>query len=266
MQSLQRIQTQFQEYVLGANAETPAIAASVADQFGLAAERRLAIYYDAYRLRLAEALSEAFDKTHAYVGDDTFAELCAGYIDKHPSQFPNLRWFGGEFAALVAGRLPEHPVVAELAAFEWALGLAFDAADAPVLLPEHLQQIAAEEWETIGFAMQPSLQFLPMHTNAAAIWLALEKNEVPPAVATSELPCTWTIWRKELQPHFRSLDAFEALALQGTAQGKSFSAVCETASETADSDITPQIAGWLQGWLGEAMLASVRRDIQQAAP
>ena len=260
---LQTIQTDFQDYVLGRNKQKPAIASMIADGFGLPAEDRLAIYYDAYRIRLAEALSEAFGKTHAYVGDETFADLCSTYIDKHPSRYRNLRWFGDAFPALVAAALPDYPVVAELAGFEWALGLAFDAADAPVLMPEDIQQLDAADWEQVGFVLPPSLQMMSLHWNVPGIWLALEKEESPPEAVFSEEACAWGVWRKELQAHFRSLDAYESLALRGLGQGQSFSRVCAEAAALTEQDITPQIAGWLHGWLSESMLSEVNRACRE---
>ncbi|HEY8023984.1 MAG TPA: DNA-binding domain-containing protein [Burkholderiaceae bacterium] len=258
--SLQTIQDQFQTYVLRGDREQPAIAALIDSQFGLPVQDRLAIYYDAYRIRLGEALAEAFDKTYAYVGDDAFAALCRDYIERYPSQFRNLRWFGDHFAAFAAESLPDHPMVAELAAFEWALGLAFDAADAPILTLQDLQGLAPEAWETLGFALHPSLQLLSLHWNIPAIWLALGRDEAPPDALRSEEPCTWLVWRKELQPHFRSLNAYEALALRGLAEGRSFSDVCSAAAETSDEDITGQIAGWLHTWMNESVLTALHLD------
>jgi hypothetical protein len=255
---LQRLQADFQDYVLGTQREHAPLAALIADQFGLPVQGRLAIYYDAYRIRLHDALSEAFGKTHAYVGDDMFGELGAAYITQHPSHYRNLRWFGGAFPAFLAQRLPEHPVVAELAGFEWALGLAFDAADAPALRAERVQALSTDDWEQVGFEMPASQQLLALYWNAPAIWLALENGLTPPDAVGNESACTWLVWRKDLQPHFRSLDPLEALALQGLARGLSFSAVCAELAGLAGADITPRVATWLHGWLGEAVLSGIR--------
>ncbi len=259
--NLLRIQDEFQQYVLTGDRANPAIAELIDQRHGLPARQRLAIYYDAYRIRLNEALAEAFDKTYAYVGDELFADLCAGYVDAHPSQFRNLRWFGDQFPAHVANALAEHPVVAELAAFEWALGLAFDAQDAPVLSLADLQQLDPSAWESIGFTLQPSAQLLSLQWNVSAIWLALGREEAPPEAAATEKPCHWLVWRKELQPHFRSLDRFEAGALRGLQAGRSFAEVCAEAAELAASsaeseDVTGRIATWLHTWISEAVLTA----------
>lgn len=98
MSALQRLQGDFQDYIL-ADQATGAIHAAVREQYGLKADARLAIYHRAYRSRLKQALCEAYDKTWTFVGDDMFADLADSYIAAHPSRHPNLRWFGGEFAA-----------------------------------------------------------------------------------------------------------------------------------------------------------------------
>jgi len=260
--SLHAIQADFQAYILGGNKQQPAIAGLIAGDFGLSAGDRLAIYYDAYRIRLAEALADSFKKTRIYVGDDSFAELCSGYIDNFPSHYRNLRWFGDAFAPFVARTLPDYPVVAELAAFEWALGLAFDAADAPALAAEDVQRLDVADWEQLGFVLSPSLQMMDLHWNVPGIWLALEKEKAPPDAAFTEQPCAWIIWRKELQAHFRSVDAYESLALRGLGQGRSFASVCAEAAAVSESDLTPQIAGWLQAWLTESMLSEVNRGCE----
>lgn len=256
---LQKIQSDFQDYVLDAKKENTEIVNAIAGGFGLPVDDRLSIYYDAYRLRLAEALSEEFGKTHSYVGDDLFAELCQSYIEKNPSRYRNLRWYGDGFAAHVAEALPDYPMVAELAGFEWALGLAFDAADAPVLTAADLQNLTEDDWEQVGFSLTPSLQTLAMHWNAPGIWLALEKEEAPPDAVQAEQAVTWLVWRHELRPHFRSINPYEAEALRGLGKGESFAGVCEQVAESSDEDITPQIAGWLHVWMTEAILSTVSR-------
>lgn len=262
--SLKSIQADFQTYVLGAASRQPTILPEIAQQHGLQAIDRLAIYYDAYRIRLREALSEAFGKTHAYLGDDMFAELTAGYIQAHPSHYRNLRWYGGGFAYYLMQALPDHPIVAELAAFEWTLGLTFDAADAPLISADDIRSLGVDEWNQIGFHLQPSLQFLPMRWNTTAIWLALDQEQTPPDAVKSEKTVQWLVWRKDLQPHFRSLGQLEAQALQGLRHGLSFSAICAAASADSDAqDSTQQIAGWLQIWLGEGVLAEINYDAEQ---
>ncbi|HTD04789.1 DNA-binding domain-containing protein [Undibacterium sp.] len=255
----QAIQDKFQQYVLGTDAVQPAILADIREQFGLPATERLAIYYNAYRIRIRDALAEAYGNTHGYLGDDMFYQLCLDYIDAHPSQLRNLRWYGAQFPAFLAARLAEHPVVAELAAFEWTLSLAFDAADQPVLTLDDLRPLTAEQWQYLGFDCQPSLHFLQMQWNTVAIWQALNAGREPPAAEREALATPWLIWRKDLQSHFRSMAGEEHAALQGLKAGQSFAEVCALAAGRSPAS-APQIAGWLQTWLTDEMLSRVRLE------
>jgi len=242
MNRLQTIQAGFQAYVLGD---------------GQGGSPRMAIYHNAYRSRLREALNEAYDKTWSYAGDELFGELADSYRAAHPSTFRNLRWFGDGFAAHVARHLADYPAVAELAAFEWALGLAFDAPDAQPLGQADLQGVLFEDWSTLTFAFHPSLQILEMGYNSVALWQALDAGTEPPDVEASRAPVCWAVWRRDNQPHFRSLDEFEARALRAVGAGQSFGEVCSWAA--SDDDTMLRMAACLQNWLAQAMLVQPDR-------
>lgn len=254
MSALQQMQSDFQRYVLGAGEVGAGLAAAVREQAGLPARARLAIYHNAYRARLREALSAAFEHTWGYVGDAMFAELADNYAHAHPSPFRNLRWFGGDFAAHAARAMPDYPFVAELAGFEWSLGLAFDAADAAPLRAADLAALAPRDWGAMAFALHPSAQLLALRWNTVALWQALAAQRTPPEAEEAAAPACWLVWRSDNQPHFRSLDALEAQALRGIGQGATFGAVCQAAA-AGDADATPRLAGYLQAWLAQGVLA-----------
>ncbi len=265
--ALAPLQQAFQQFVLGQQDEA-AILPQIATRPGLSCTERLAIYSNAYRIRLRDALSEAFDKTHRYLGDELFYAAAAGYVEHNPSQWSNLRWYGASFPVFLQQYLPEHPVVAELAAFEWALSLAFDAEDQAILPLSALAQVQEDEWESIGFVCHASVRFLPLHSNCVAIWLALadatedagetEESPAPPEPSWQESAQPWLIWRKNLQAHFRSLSQPEYLALLGLQAGQGFAEVCAMVAENAPESAA-QIGQWLQTWLSEEVLHDFKR-------
>jgi hypothetical protein len=250
--ALDQLQQDFQDFILDPNG-TNGVALHIAERPGLATSERLSIYHNGYRIRLREALSEAYEKTHSYLGDDLFYDACNGYIEKHPSHQRSLRWYGDRFASFLGEQLRDFPAVAELAAFEWALGLAFDAADQPVLTLEQCRQFSAADWATISFDCQASVQFSQLRWNSVAIWLGLNEEQTPPAMEACESSVPWLIWRKNQQAHFRSLSVEEHQALLGLQAGSSFAEVCAIAA-TSNPDATTQIAGWLQTWINEEVL------------
>jgi hypothetical protein len=255
--SLQAIQSAFQSYILGARGgQVPPITAAVREQFGLGAAERLAIYHRAYRARLREALCEAYDKTWSYIGDDMFAELADSYLAACPSPHNNLRWYGGSLADHALQVFPDYPFIAELARLEWSLGLAFDAADLPPLTRASLALVAPEAWGGLGFRLHPSARILAMDWNAVALWQAMAAGEEAPEPVRFSESAHWLVWRQSGQPHFRSLPALEAQALQAIAGGLPFGEMCGAACETAsDPDaVMLALAGYLQHWLAQEIL------------
>ena len=253
MSALNTVQAGFEDYVLGKAGTVPAIAASIADQYGLDAGARLAIYYNAYRIRMREALAEAYDKTWTCVGDALFEQLAHSYLVAHPSTFRNLRWFGDRFAAHAAQELEDYPWIAELAALEWALGLAFDAPDADTASVAALRDVEPDDWAGLTFGLHPSVRLLPMRWNTAAIWQALHDGAEPPEAEASAQAVTWLVWRADLKPHFRSLDTLEAEALRRIGEGAAFGDVCEAAAD-GGADLTLRVAGCLRNWLAQELL------------
>jgi hypothetical protein len=251
MNGLQRIQCGFQDYLLGDGLVAPDFGAVIRRQGALNAQDRLAIYHNAYRVRMREALNEAYERTWTYTGDALFGELADTYLAGHSSTFSNLRWFGDRFADVVRRQLPGHQFVAELAAFEWALGLAFDAPDATVAGADAFSALAPAAWADLVLTLHPSAQLLRMEFNSVAIWQALGTGEAPPEPAA--LPCArvWLVWRKDQQSHFRSLDRFEADALAALADGCTFGEMCAMAE---GPDVALRMAGCLQGWMSQGLL------------
>lgn len=257
MNATQALQTDFQNFILGQR-DAASMHAHLADTPGLGRDARLDIYYQAYRLRLRDALSEAYSKTHSYLGDELFYQACAAYIDARPSSFRNLRWFGDQFFGQLRHQFVGHQQVTELAQFEWALGTAFDAPDHPILSLTDLATVS--DWEKVGLQTSGSLQFIEMRWNSVAIWLALNEEQTPPTPESTEQAVTWIVWRKQLQAHFRSVEKAEAEALQRLANGQRFAEVCEYTAEHHPQN-ADDIGGWLQTWVRDEMLVRVS-DIQ----
>ena len=124
------LQERVHAYLLG-EGDAAAVRDAIVDGGRVGADERLRIYHDAYRLRLVEALSKAYPNLGKLLGEPTFEHTARSYVAVHPSGHRNLRWYGGELADHLSRTLPQHPIAAELARFEWSLAMAFDSADAP---------------------------------------------------------------------------------------------------------------------------------------
>ncbi|MET0535953.1 MAG: DNA-binding domain-containing protein, partial [Steroidobacter sp.] len=164
--SLAELQRDFQRHVMHGHER---IVDEIAGTPLVPATTRLAIYSEAYRLRLTDALASTLPRLQQLLGKDEFARIANEYIDLCPSNYPSIRWFGDRMAALLERSHRKQPWIAELAHWEWAIASAFDAADAEPVGVEALGAVAPEHWPTLQFKFHPSVQVLRMHTNAPTV-------------------------------------------------------------------------------------------------
>ena len=250
------VQNQFQNFILAGQTD---ILRAVVDGPRLDAKGRLDVYANGYRSRLIEILDADYPALHALAGDDLFDHLARAYIAAHPSVFPNARWFGFHLAGFLANdaAFTSQPVLAEMAKFEWAMSLAFDSADDPVLDIAELASLPGEAWSTLGFGLHRSLQRVELAWNVPVFWSAVTREEDPPTLEQSPEPSPWIVWRRELTTYFRSLDADEAATLDLIARDGSFADMCDVLCDWHEPDAVPAIAmTLLKRWIAEGLISS----------
>lgn len=253
--TLVTLQTAFHDHLLD---RPSAIADDVAAGGRIDVAHRLHIYHHAYRARLLDNLRDAFEKTWAYLGDDTFDDAALDFVEANPPQHRNLRWHGADFPHGLAARFPQDPDIAELAMIDWQLRRAFDGPDAEPLAPEALAELDAAQWESVGFRFVPTLFLAPLRFNSVDIWHDLDQDQPPPPADRLPDPAWLLIWRKAWQPHFRTLDRMEHAALSQLLAGASFARVCASLGEhLSDQDATAQAARHLGTWLQDGLIAGL---------
>jgi hypothetical protein len=221
---------------------------------------RLGIYADAYRLRLLEALDTDFPGLHSLAGDDEFDRLGRAYIDARPSGHFSLRWYGHRLAEFLRATAPwcDHPVLAEMAAFEWAMSLAFDAANDGVISMEDMARIPPDAWGGMQLLPHASVQRLDLQWNVPVFWKAVQADDELEAPQAGEHPVGWVIWRRALNTYYRSLTVDEAWALDGLLAGNDFATLCEGLCEWVDPGNAPvHAAGLLRRWVQDGMVRDI---------
>jgi hypothetical protein len=258
MSHLAEMQTEFQAYLLG-HKQGAGFVKKIVDDKKVGAKLRLDIYYDAYRLRIIEVLGNVYPNLKQLLGDDLFEQSARAYIDVYPSTYRNMRWVGDKMALHLGNTLPQHPIAAEMAAFEWALGLAFDAEDAPVLQLQDLALIPPEQWADLKFSFHPSMQLLWFNHNVVEIWQALDSEETPPAVTEAGVHCL--VWRHMSNSYFRQIDNAELHAIQFMSGGGNFAGMCAQLQqdnqdqEAAELAAMNQAAQYMSQWLNQELIS-----------
>jgi hypothetical protein len=251
--SLTQRQRDLQAHVLNGRGE---IEPAIASTESVSIATRLAIYSDAYRLRLIEALESNYPVLAESLGPDDFATLGRQYIDAHPSQHFSIRWFGHRLAEFLQSSKRDAWLI-DLTRWEWATANAFDAADATLLANDDLARVTPDAWPTLQFATHPSLQRLQLRTNIVALVKAAVAEQPLPVPIHAETT-EWCVWRENLNVRYRSLDAIEALAIDAVISGNHFGALCEQLAAHAPVDEVPmRAASYLKQWIGEQWLIRV---------
>lgn len=259
--SLLELQRRMQSSVI-AQGETVDIETEIAAPCGIAAAQRIGVYVDAYRLRLLEILAEDYRALARWLGEDEFTRIGTAYIAAHPSDTRSVRWFGRHFGTFLETHAADQLLLAELAHFEWAQGIAFDAADADPAGIARMAAIAAERWPRLRFTFHPCVQLLDLGQEVPAFFQALITDGPRPATLPIDSPpATWLIWRHDLTVNWRKLENEEAGALSAVRQDADFARFCEILSESAPHDEATapmQAAAMLKRWLNDGLITDIR--------
>ena len=257
MTALRELQRSFQSWVLG---DASALPATVAGTGAVSARDRLDIYAQAIRLRFLEVLGQDYPGLHTLAGDDEFRRLGLAYVAAHPSHHPSIRWFGGHLPAFLRSTAPwrDHPVLGEMAEFEWTKGELLDAADSPVVGIEDIAAIPPERWAGIRPRLRPAVRRLALEWNVPSQWKAVDGGDAPPPSARTEPAVDWLLWRQDIVVRWRSVGPDEAWALRRCDAGDDFGSICAGLCERVGEDAAAfRAATFLKQWAADGVLEAV---------
>jgi hypothetical protein len=189
------------------------------------------------------------------VGHERFHALVSDYLVRHPSTSRSVRPLGRFLADFLEGHPlgAEHPHVADLARFEWALLEAFDASDVEPLAPEHLKSLPADRWPGLRLTLAPSLRIVEACAPVQEVWTAVTAGHGAPSVRARRTVIR--VWREDLRVFHRVIGDVELAALRAIERGLGFAAACEAASAFAGEEEAPrEVARLLERWLADRLL------------
>ena len=227
------------------------------------AAERLAIYANAYSVRLTGALASTFPHVQRSIGVEPFAMLTTQFSRDRPSRYRSVRDFGDAFPAYLAShfRGVKARGLEELACWEWLMADAFDAPDDDAR-PIDLGNIPPAQWANLRFDFTSSLRRFDVATNALD-WRRAGEAVRPVRWRTLKSPACYALWRADLEVYFRPLDASEAAALDGARRGETFGELCQrllALDANADFDAAAlRAATLLQNWIRDRWIVRVHQ-------
>ena len=253
MTNLRGLQLAMQEHVLHGD---PAIVAGVRQACGLDASGRLAIYANAYTLRLTEALCESFPALLHVMGRSPFAVMAHAYVTARPSRHASIRWFGEHLADHLQARGSDF--LADIARWEWTLGTVFDGPDAEPVGLDAVNAYTAGDWPVLCIVFCPSLQRVAVRADAVQAWRTAMSGTNDSPVDTRNATVEWLVWRRGLATTFRSLLPDESWAFDAARHGATFGELCEgLAARVGEESAPAHAASLLKQWLTDGCVAAL---------
>lgn len=212
----------------------PGVTACAPDE----AERRFAVYRNNVASSLTEALARRFPVIQRLVGPEFFAAMARFYAEAHRPRSPVLLEWGDSFPDFLAGFPPlqAYPYMADVAAIEFARGVAFHAADGRPAAPEIF---AGADPSRLRLRLHPSVQVLRLTSPAVSIW-TLNQPGSAPASLTHTLPEIALILRdRAFNVPVRAISAGDATLIEQLGQGATLMAAAEMA-QWAEPQHDPQ--------------------------
>lgn len=256
--NLHALQTSLQAGILGdvSASGLPVLGDERAD-----ALTRIAIYAEAYRLRLTEVLSIDFPGLVSLMEHAAFGTLAQAYLHAYPSDRPSVRWLGRHLSVFLENTDPYRGAsyLAEMAMFEWAQGEVLDALDEVEADAEAFGQVPPERWPGMRIQLKQALRRLDLNFDVPTIWLALRegsrRGDAPERRAASQ---PWVIWRDGLEARWRSLPADESFAIDACLAGLTFGELCEGLCAHVEPDsVASRAAAILKQWVVDRLVVGL---------
>lgn len=215
---------------------------------------RLSVYRNNTRSSLTEVLVAVFPVTVRLVDERFFRFAAAAYIRECPPSEARLVRYGSTFPAFLR-RLPALAgmgVVADVAALEWAIAEALDAAVLPMRGFELLDGRDADNLPAL--TLQPSLRLLLTRSRALSVWTAHQDGGEPGPgrhVGAERI----ALWRSGDSVRLTALDAPSFALRHALTQGRTLE---EAANRAFLRKQSFDLAGALVALFGDGLVTGIR--------
>lgn len=250
MSKLAALQQRFLDGVL---ADGPQAAGDIRGTPAFAVDQRLAVYANAYRRRLVEALASVFERCAQMLGEDVFDALALAYVETHPPHDRSLGRYGVDFPEWLRARDPELATAVGVATIDAGLRRAFDAADAEPVDRAALLALPVAAWAGLRFTWVPALTTGQVDAAAIERW---REPDAPRDDATDRSITAIAFWRRDGQTFFRSMTSSEALLHGRLRGGATLAKACADATSPISLDVAvPALLSWIdEGWVARLII------------
>lgn len=251
---LERTQRWMQAFILAPAVDNEAAEAArlVLPSLTLTSLERVGIYRDMYLSRLVEALESDYPALLHYLGQESFHELAARYLEQHPSRSYTLNRLGDHFPEFIGkcDDLPKRDFLEDLARLELALTDVFDEEESPVLTQEAIAAVPPDAWQTACLRPITALRLRSFRYPVSAYLGAMDEENAFPAMRRKQ---TWVVaYRRQFQVHRLDLKPAAYELLGALAVGTPLGEAVEK-SKVREKDLFE----WFREWTAEGLFQSI---------
>ncbi|HEY4014480.1 MAG TPA: DNA-binding domain-containing protein [Polyangiaceae bacterium] len=224
---------------------------------------RLDVYRRGYATRLVECLVDDYPVLCHALGEDRFDELCRAYILAHPSDGPNLNFFGRHMAAFCRAEapepFPERAFAADLATLEWTIVEVIHAPASDPLTAEGLRDVPMEAWAGARLVANTASKLLAFDYPVNAYFQTVRTDGDPSL--PSPLPSATvvyrsgpSVWRMDLTvPMFEVLRSLFGRETLETALSRGHAAL----GDLDETQAAQRVLAWFREWVSSGLFAGV---------
>lgn len=222
----------------------------------------LAIYRNAYRARLVDALRETFPRTAEWVGEEAFRAAAAHHLISSPPSGWTLDGAGEGFVAVLGELFANDPEVEELGWLEWTMHNLFVAADEAAMdraaFMAATSGLGDDGWMGLRLRFISAMADRRVMTRCVDIWQALARGSDAPGELTLAMPMHLLVWREGLAPVFRLMTTPEIRALARLRQGATYGDACQLlVTMLGETDAVETAGAVLARWVDDGLIADV---------
>ncbi len=218
----------------------------------LAAEARVAIHADMYRVRLDSALAEDFPKTAQLMGERAFAAACAGYRNAHPAHHGALEAYGAQFAAWLATRADGVADASELARLEWAVVQTRLAPFSEPLPPDWASRLGGAALVDCSLRFAAGARAMAISAQIHQHWFGES--------ALRRRGCTVRLSPAGRHVAVRAMARPEAALFRRLKEGSSLGRACQAVAARSPgwaAAVHANLGAWLQAWVTDGAVVGV---------
>jgi hypothetical protein len=245
----------------------------IARSKALTSVERLEIYNRAYYARLLECLREEFPALMHALGEEAFDAFAVGYLQKYPSKSYTLVELGRRFPQFLAETQPQADesdqfsldwpeFLIDLATLELTFNEVFDGPGTerePLMDPEQLQKIGAEQWPDAHLETAPCLRLLALRFPVHRYFSAVRRKQDPELPDRTET--FLAVSRQNYVVRHYELSAPSFQILNALVAGESVGEAIERGLGSAGDDVealAAKLQEWFRDWAAEGFFRAVR--------